>query len=210
MVSDWSLRDKSSSLQDSFQNSSRSQQCCCSHGLHSSSYFQVLQSLYQSFGNSTKNTNYNWYNRHFHVPQFFFNSLARSMYLSLFSLSFDFTLWSGRTAKFTILQVLFFLLIVIRSDRLVEIRGSVCISKSQRSLCVSISTTKHIPFFIWSNFDFLHNSQEIALPIQTCLILYSLYAKLLHSYCGWSFYLYHHITYICCFVLSYPFLLRYD
>ena len=38
----------------------------------------------------------------------FFNSLARSRYLSFFSHSFSFILWSAGTAKTTILQVLFF------------------------------------------------------------------------------------------------------
>ena len=38
----------------------------------------------------------------------FFNSLARSKYLSFFWLSFNFTLWLARIAKSTILQVLFF------------------------------------------------------------------------------------------------------
>ena len=38
----------------------------------------------------------------------FFNSLARSRYLSFLSHSFSFILWSFRTAKSTILQVLFF------------------------------------------------------------------------------------------------------
>ena len=38
----------------------------------------------------------------------FFNSLARLRYLSLFSLSFRFILWSAGTAKWTILQILFF------------------------------------------------------------------------------------------------------
>ena len=38
----------------------------------------------------------------------FFNSLARSRYLSFFSHSFSFILWSARTVKSTILQVLFF------------------------------------------------------------------------------------------------------
>ena len=38
----------------------------------------------------------------------FFNSLARSRYLSFFSYSFIFILWSAGTAKSTILQVLFF------------------------------------------------------------------------------------------------------
>ena len=37
----------------------------------------------------------------------FFNSLARSRYLSFFSHSFSFILWSAGTAKSTILQVLF-------------------------------------------------------------------------------------------------------
>ena len=38
----------------------------------------------------------------------FFNSLARSRYLSFFSHSFSFILWSAGTAKSTILQVLYF------------------------------------------------------------------------------------------------------
>ena len=40
---------------------------------------------------------------------FFFSSLARSRYLSFFSHSFSFNLWSAGTAKSTILQVLFVL-----------------------------------------------------------------------------------------------------
>ena len=30
----------------------------------------ISKSLYQSIGNRAKSPNYNWYNRHFHVPQF--------------------------------------------------------------------------------------------------------------------------------------------
>ena len=52
----------------------------------------------------------------------FFNSLARSRYLSFFSHSFSFILFSAGTAKSTIMQVLFFLLIIIRSGLLAEIR----------------------------------------------------------------------------------------
>ena len=44
----------------------------------------------------------------------FFNSLTRSRYLSFFSHSFSFSLWSAGTAKSTILHILFFLLIIIR------------------------------------------------------------------------------------------------
>ena len=69
----------------------------------------------------------------------FFNYLARSWYLSFFSLSFSFILWSTGTAKSKIF--LFFLLISISSGLLVEIRWSVRLSKSHRSLCVSFSRT---------------------------------------------------------------------
>ena len=41
----------------------------------------------------------------------FFNSLARSRFLSFFSLSFRFILWSAGTAKSTILQILFLLIV---------------------------------------------------------------------------------------------------
>ena len=55
----------------------------------------------------------------------FFDSLAMSRYLSLFSLSFSFAPWSAGMAKSTIKQVLFFFLsflIIIRSGCLAEIR----------------------------------------------------------------------------------------
>ena len=89
----------------------------------------------------------------------FFNSLARSRYLSFFSHSFSFILWSAGTAKSTILQVLFFLLIIIRSSLLAEIRWSVCMSRSHWSLCVLFSRDSwwvvHIPFVCMVKFKFL-------------------------------------------------------
>ena len=45
----------------------------------------------------------------------FFNSLARSRYLSLFSHSFSFILWSTGTAKSTILQILYFFFFLLIS-----------------------------------------------------------------------------------------------
>ena len=45
--------------------------------------------------------------------QSFFNSLARSRYLSRFSHSFSFILWSAGTAKSTILQIFFFFFFVV-------------------------------------------------------------------------------------------------
>ena len=62
----------------------------------------------------------------------FFNSLARMRYLSLFSHSFSFLLWSAGTAKSTILQIFFFCCWLLLAD----IRWSVCLLKSHRSLCV--------------------------------------------------------------------------
>ena len=43
----------------------------------------------------------------------FFNSLARSRYLSFFSHSFRFILWSAGTAKSTILQILYFFFVCV-------------------------------------------------------------------------------------------------
>ena len=115
----------------------------------------------------------------FHI---FFNSLARSRYLSFFSHSFSFILWSAQTANSTILQFLFFLLLlltIIRFGLLVEIRCYVCMSKFHWSLCVSFSRTGaglciyHL--FVWSNLNFLHISQWITLPTHPCLVLYHYY-----------------------------------
>ena len=120
---------------------------------------------------------------------FFFNSQTRSRYLSFFSHSFSFILWSAGTAESTILQVLFFLLIIMRSGLLAEIRWFVCMSKSNRSLWVLFSRTGaglciyHL--FVWSNLNFWHIFQWITLPTQSCLVLYSFCANLLHSLIMW-------------------------
>ena len=118
----------------------------------------------------------------------FFNSLARSRYLSFFSHSFRFILWSAGTAKSTILQILFFFFI-IRSGLLAGIRWSVCMLKSYRGLCMSFSRncawlcTYHL--LVWSNLNLLHISQWITLPTHSCLVLYSFCANLLHSLIMW-------------------------
>ena len=119
----------------------------------------------------------------------FFKSLARSRYISFFSHSFSFILWSAGTAKSTILQVPFFLLMIIRSGLQAEIRWFVCMPKSHRNLCVPFSRTGAelciYHFFVWSNLNFSHISQWITLPTQSCLVLYSSCAKLLHSLIMW-------------------------
>ena len=115
----------------------RSQQCCHLGSHYPSANFQVLE----AFNNLlvivpkapiTIDTIVTFM---FHS---FFNSLARSRYLSFFSHSFRFILWSAGTAKLTILQILFFLLIIIRSGLLAGVRWSVCMLKSHRNLCMLI------------------------------------------------------------------------
>ena len=119
----------------------------------------------------------------------FFNSLARSRYLFFFSLAFRFFLWSAGTAKSTILQIIFFLLIITRSGLLAGIWWSVCMFKSHRRLCVAFSRTGaglciyHL--FVWSNWNFLHISLRTTLPTHSCFALYSLCANLLHSLIMW-------------------------
>ena len=92
-------QEVSSSLQCSSKYTGLSQQCRSFDCIHSSFHFQVLSYFYQSFGDCTKSTNNKWYKRHFHVPHFL-NSLGRSKYLSFFSFSFNFSLWSARTGNF--------------------------------------------------------------------------------------------------------------
>ena len=102
-----------------------------------------------------------------------------------------------------------FWLIISRSDRLAKISSSVCISKSQKSLCVSFSRTDSglyiYHLFMWSNFDFLHKSQWMTLPTQSSLVLYSFCANLQHSLILWLFVSSlspHNLHLLFCWVLS--------
>ena len=121
----------------------------------------------------------------------FVSSLAKSKYLCLFSLSLIFSVGSAGTAKSTIRQVLFFLsfFIIIRYSLMAEIRGSICISKSQTILCIPFTRMDSglckTPLVVRSNFNFLHNSQLITLPTQWYLDLHSFCVNLLHSLTTW-------------------------
>ena len=133
----------------------------------------------------------------------FFNYLARSRYLSLFSHSFSFILWS---AKSTILQIFFSLLIIIRSGLLAEIRWSVCMSKSQ-FVCVIFYDrcwVVHIPFVGMVKFKYLAHFpvDHLAHTVVSSLIL------LLCQFAAFAYYMIdcficHRIAYICYFVASY-------
>ena len=81
----------------------------------------------------------------FHV--FFFNSQGQGQgTYTFFSLSFSFIRWLAGTAKSTILKVLFFLLITLRSCLLAKIRWSVCLSKSHDVFLQNSCWVVHIPF----------------------------------------------------------------
>ena len=67
---------------------------------------------------------------------------------------------------------------------IVQLR-SICISKSQKTLCISFSWTDSelciYHLFTLPNLKFLHNSQRMTFLIQLCLVLYSFGANLPHS-----------------------------
>ena len=107
------------------------------YNLYPSSNFQFH--LYHSFIENIKSIDYNWYHRHFHVPQFF--QFPDKVLVLIFSLSFNFTLRLARTEKSITQQVLFFFVDFLKFGRLPEIGWSVCILKSKKGLCVSFSGT---------------------------------------------------------------------
>ena len=104
----------------------------------------------------------------------FFNFLIRSRYL--FSFHFPSVLFCGQPGQqspqfYKLSSFVVDYYKVWSSGRDLVI---VCMSKSHRSLCVSFSRTDarlciyHL--FVWSNFNFLHISQWITLPTQSCLV----------------------------------------
>ena len=135
----------------------------------------------------------------------FFNTLVRSRYLFFFLRSFTFIQWPAGTAKSTIfsssLFFFFFFFFFFCWLLLAENKWSVCMLKSHWSLYVSFSRNDDglciYHLFLWSNFNFLDYSQWITLPTQSCLVLYSFRAILLHSLIMWlsvSFLLPHHTS----------------
>ena len=90
-----------------------------------------------------------------------------------------------------------------------SIRWSFFISKSKRSLCVSFSRKVSrlciYHLFVWSYFNFLHNSKWITLPTQSCLVLNSFCTNLLHLLIMWlivSSLSPHNVHLLFCCVLS--------
>ena len=100
----------------------------------------------------------------------FFNSIARSSYLSFFSHSFSFILWSAGTAKSTILQVLFFCWLLLGLAVWPRL-GDPFVSQNSRRVCVSFSRTDS---GLCKLKNFSHNSHldYLAHPLVSSLILF--------------------------------------
>ena len=116
----------------------------------------------------------------------FFDSLARSNYLSFFSLSFNFTQWSAGTEKSTILQILNFycwlLLGLVVWPRL----GDQLVCQNARGVCVSHSPG-HMLGCAYTICSYGQMSISCTIPSGSliCLLLYSFCANLLHSLIMW-------------------------
>ena len=107
------------------------------------------------------------------------NKINQTKLFIRFSFSFSFFF------SFFIYLSIYLFFTIPRSGRLAEIRWSVYISKPQRILHISFSGSCIYHLVVWSNLNFLHNSQWITLPTQSCLVLYSLCANLPHSLIMW-------------------------
>ena len=144
----------------------------------------------------------------------FFNSLAKSRYLSFFSHSFSFILWSAGTANSTNLQNLFFrwlLLGLIFWPRL----GDLSVCQSPKGVCVCHSLGQMLGFAyticsygqIW-----ISCTSPSGSPCPTSRIesyTHSVIICCICLLCDWWFHLCHCIDYICYFVASYLFSLWY-
>ena len=133
---DFEWQQVSLSLRDSSQYSGRSQPCGSLDGL--CCYFLLFPSDY------TKRTNYNWYNRQFHVPQFFQFPSKIDVLIPLFTFTrFHSLVAPGhQNQQFYkssfFFSFLFFFYKIWSSGRDLVIRLYL---KIQRSLCVSFSRT---------------------------------------------------------------------
>ena len=142
----------------------------------------------------------------------FFSSLAKSRYLSLFLLSFSFTLWSSGMAKSIIWQFCFFFVnyhSVWSSGQDLGIHlylkipeKFVCLILHDRFWVVHIPFVHMVKFKLFAQFPVDHLPHQV----MSSLILFFVLTYCFHL-CDWLFHLYHHITYICYSVKSCLFLL---
>ena len=157
-------------------------------------YFQIFQPRYQYFEDCFERNNYNWYHYHPHVLFFLFSIAGKvevliSYFYFYFVVSLSFFVFWGFFWLFFF--HIFFFLIFWLSLGLVEISWSVCISKSQRTLHISLSRTdfglRIYQLFLRSNVNFLHNSRWILSP-PSRVWSYTLFAMIYCIYSLWFVY----------------------
>ena len=107
-------------------------------------------------GECSKYTNYNWYHSHFYVL-YFLSSRARSRYLSLFYLSFNFIQYSSETVSLLWVTI-------TRSSHLVEINWAVCrcvsfvkIDSGSWICCIAVI---HMQLYTYTCRDKINNNDE--------------------------------------------------
>ena len=138
----------------------------------------------------------------------FFNSLARSKYLSFFSHSFSFILWSAGTAKSTILQVVYFywlLLDLVFRPRL----GDPCVCQSPIGVyvCHFLGQVLGCAYTIcWYGRIKISCTSLSGSPCPpSCVSPYppSVQICYFQLLCDWWFHLCHRIDYICYYYYYY-------
>ena len=170
-------------------------------GLQSSSYFQVLQSLYQFFSDYTNCTSYNWYHHHFHIPQFFWFPSKVKVLIHLFTF-FQLYFVVSQDSKVHNSTSSLFLLIIIRSNHMTKIRWSVCIPEEFVHLILQDRFwVVHIPFACMVKFKLLAQLpvDHLAHPV------ISFCANLLHLLIMWlivSSLSPHNLHFLFCYILS--------
>ena len=143
----------------------------------------------------------------------FFNSLTRSSYLSLFSHSFSFILWSAGQQSRQFCKFSTFCWLLLGQVFWPRLGDLLFVKVPLECICIFLDSccVVHISFVRMVKLNFLHISQWIILPTQSCLVLYSFCANLLYSLIMWlmvSSLSLHSLHFN--FVVSYLFSLWYD
>ena len=134
----------------------------------------------------------------------FLNFLARSQYLSFFSLSLNFTLISTGTTKFTILQVFFFFQGLVDWPRL----DDPFVSQNPRGVCVSHSRGQMLCYACTiCSYGLISISCPIPCgspcpPSRVQSYTFSVLICCICLLCDYTFLLYHHVIYIISIIIT--------
>ena len=127
---------------------------CEMQSVSSRFWTRVAVSISYDNNHYTTGTNYNWYHFYIHVPKFFFSSLVRSRYLSLFLLFFcgQPERQSSLFGSFTSFPFLFFSFLV---DYYLVL-GAPFVSQNPPKFCV--------PYF---HATFSHQFEQVSFPLKS-------------------------------------------